>query len=178
MAGVGPVGQRVDRLPVAACEVEQRVAGRAGASPVEHPRTGGDDAGGLRLEARLAEVAPIDRHDGYGGGGHGVDQARGVESVRAGGDDDAGRDWSTGARAGVGRHRRVPGGHVPDNGGRVAGSHVDVDADCLAPLAALCPVETGAGDDHDSGRHDSSGGAAEWSRARAMIVRWISEVPS
>src|SRR5688500_13344248 len=157
MAGVGAVGQRVDRLPVAACEVEQRVAGRAGASPVEHARTGGDDTGRLRLDPRLAEVAPIDRHDGHGGGGHGIDQARGVESVRAGGDDDAGRDWWAG-------------GHVADNGGRVAGSHVDVDADFLAPLAALCPVETWAGDDHDSGGHDSSGGEAEWSRARAMIV--------
>jgi hypothetical protein len=63
-----------------------------------------------------------------------------------------------------------------EDGRGVTREHIDRHADLGAPPEALLPVEAGTGHHHDAGGHGLSGSGRR--SARAMIVRWISDVPS
>ena len=167
LAGVGAVGQRVGGLAQPAGQEEDGVAGGVGAAAVEQPGAGRLQAGRLGLGAGLAQVARFDGHDrdrqradrlGQGGIG---------EPSGPRGDDGAGE---AGVAAGA------VGGQGPQHRHRIAGPFLHVDPELGRPLPALPPVEPGAGHRHDALGHGAS--APGRRRARAMIVRWISDVPS
>ena len=161
LAGLGPVGQRVGPALPAPGQVQDPVAAGVLPAPIEDAAPGGDEGAVLGRRPRLAEVAGLDGHDREAERADRGGECRVIEGGRAGTEEHAGQSV---------------GGQLGNVHGRVAGAELDLDPRLVPPLPRRPAVKARAGNGDDAGRHEASGTGR--SRARAMIVRWISEVPS
>jgi hypothetical protein len=170
LARLGAVCEFVEGAAVAPGEEEERVPAGVGAAAVEDGGAGGGHPACFGLQTGLAEVPRVDGDDGDAGRSDGVRQGGSVEPVAPGSNHDAGQVSRVGAR-------QMAGGQGADDGGGVAGPEVHFHAQFGPPPDARIPVDARARhDDNPDGHRPSAPDGRR--RARAMIVRWISDVPS